>query len=327
MRTNGRYSRRSRLRGFDPRIGVAGFIFALSALTSAHATTIWIDTDCSIGSPLREVDDAFALALAFQLPDLRIAGVSTSYGNAPVTATTAATRDLLRRLSAERTLKPPAVFPGARSRHDLGVDTAATRALAARLSTDRALTYVCLGPLTNLATLQVLHPTLAARIRRVIFVGGKTEPALLRLGSRHALRIHDANVVKDPGAVRQVLKMSVPLTLVPIKTAAAIALNADDMRHLGERSVSGYFVRAKSRAWLWFWTKVSGNTGGPIFDAAAILAAADVSSVPLRERYAGVDLRGDLLISAGSARAGRRVEVCEQLPASARRAVVEALTR
>jgi len=48
----------------------------------AAADTVWIDTDVSIGSPIREVDDAYALLLAFHSPEIRIAGISTTYGNA-----------------------------------------------------------------------------------------------------------------------------------------------------------------------------------------------------------------------------------------------------
>jgi hypothetical protein len=44
----------------------------------AQAGTVWIDTDVSIGSPIREVDDAFALVLAFHSPEIRIAGLSTT---------------------------------------------------------------------------------------------------------------------------------------------------------------------------------------------------------------------------------------------------------
>ena len=61
-------------------------------------TAVWIDTDPAIGAPWREVDDAFALMLAFHSPELRIVGISTSYGNAALPRTTKVARDLVRRL-------------------------------------------------------------------------------------------------------------------------------------------------------------------------------------------------------------------------------------
>ncbi|MDQ2919952.1 MAG: nucleoside hydrolase [Verrucomicrobiota bacterium] len=289
----------------------------------ASATPVWIDTDCSIGSPLREVDDAFAIALAFHFPNAQISGISTTYGNASLRATTAATKDLVARLSVECGISPP-VFAGASSRNDLGVETAATRALADTLRTRRDLVYVSLGPLTNLATLQILHPDLTAHIRRVVFLGGTSEATLVRLGSRHAVQIHDANVIKDPEAVRRVLRTRLSITLIPITTAAPLTLNADDLRRIGEANGSGNFLRAKSRVWFWFWRNFVGTDGGPIFDAAAILAAVQPAQTPLQKLSAHLDGRGNLIFSADSA---RRVFVCEKLAPSAHRVVIENLTR
>src|SRR5947208_3258648 len=83
-------------------------VFFLASKSAAE--TVWIDTDISIGSPLREVDDAFALLLAFHSPNLKIAGISTSYGNAPLAATTSAAHALISKLDPRR-----AIYPGAES--------------------------------------------------------------------------------------------------------------------------------------------------------------------------------------------------------------------
>lgn len=133
------------------------FLFFGCALPCAKATTVWLDTDASIGSPFREVDDAFAILLALRCSNLRIAGISTTYGNAPLRTTTAVTTDLIGRFGG----RIPKVHQGAGSRKDLGVETAATEGLAKALRENRSLVYVALGPLTNLATFEMLHPELA----------------------------------------------------------------------------------------------------------------------------------------------------------------------
>ena len=69
------------------RGALLGGLLVLAAST-AGARPVWIDTDLSLGSPLREVDDAYALLLALRSPELRIVGVSTTYGNAPLPGTT-----------------------------------------------------------------------------------------------------------------------------------------------------------------------------------------------------------------------------------------------
>src|SRR5947207_9313691 len=121
------------VRGTNLRV-VRKFCLFLSLICLAHyaqAGTVWIDTDVSIGSPIREVDDAFALVLAFHSPEIRIAGLSTTYGNAPLSQTTRAARDLVERFGQPAGLTVDAVFAGAGSASDLGRRSAASDALAA----------------------------------------------------------------------------------------------------------------------------------------------------------------------------------------------------
>ena len=68
------------------------------------------------------------------------------------------------------------LFRGANSAAERGVKTPATAALAAALR-ERRLTYLALGPLTNLATLLRSEPTLRDRIVRVVFLGGQRPSA------------------------------------------------------------------------------------------------------------------------------------------------------
>jgi inosine-uridine nucleoside N-ribohydrolase len=252
---------------------------------------VWIDTDISIGSPFRDVDDAFALLLAVRSPNLKIAGISTTYGNASLRVTTAAARDLCSKLQPRLE-----VYPGAESGNVFGRETEASMALAATLREKRGLTYVALGPLTNLATFQTIHPDLARRINRVIFLGGTSPGTELRFGRRHAIRVHDANVVKDPSAVGRVLRSRIPIALVPVETAAELTVAATDLNAM-RNNAPGNFIQAKSRIWLWFWTKFVGTEGAPIFDAAAILAAAQREQLAMETRFAVIDSGGNLIVS------------------------------
>jgi len=301
------------------------FLFLACDLPCAKATTVWLDTDCSIGSPFREVDDAFAILLAFRSSKLRIAGFSTTYGNASLGRTTAVTRDLVRRFGGPASDRNPQVHPGARSRQDLGLETVATRALAKALQENRSVVYLALGPLTNLATFEMLHPELASRIQRVIFVGGTTENASLRFGARHPLRIHDANVFKDPEAVRRVLQAKVPVTLVPIATSSQIMLNEQDLKEIGRNSEAGDYLRKNSVLWLWFWTNFVGTEGGPVFDAAAVVAALDPSLLEFETGFAVVNAPGDLLVSKNPMPHSQRVLFCPRLAAGARQFVRQKL--
>ncbi|HEX3817927.1 MAG TPA: nucleoside hydrolase [Chthoniobacterales bacterium] len=136
-------------------LGLCALLAALVA--TAQASVVWFDTDLSLGSPLREVDDAYALLLAVRLPELRIAGMSTTYGNAPVHSVTERTRKSLGAFGFD-----VMVNPGAASARDLGRATAASD--CARGGFASAKIYLALGPLTNVATFLQLHPEAAKRI-------------------------------------------------------------------------------------------------------------------------------------------------------------------
>src|ERR1043166_2819813 len=288
-------------------------LFGGYPLPCARATTFWLDTDASIGSPFREVDDAFAILLALKCSHLRIAGISTTYGNASLRATTAVTTDLIGRFGG----RIHQVHPGARSQKDLGVRTAATEGLARALRENRSLVYVALGPLTNLATFEMLHPELAPRIHHVIFVGGQSENTSLRFGSRHPIQIHDANVFKDPAAARRVLQGKTPMMLLPIESASRITVDANDLDEIGRASAAGHFLRKNSGVWLWFWTSFVGTEGAPLFDAAAIVAAADPAFLVWKTRFAAVDPAGDLRVSKNPGAHSRIVLFCSRLTATA----------
>src|SRR2546430_13239741 len=100
----------------------------LAGIRFAAAGAVWIDTDVSIGSPIREVDDAYAIVVALHSPEIQIAGISTSYGNAPLGHTTRAARELIRQFGAAARLRPEQVFAGARSAADLGRRSEASEA-------------------------------------------------------------------------------------------------------------------------------------------------------------------------------------------------------
>jgi pyrimidine-specific ribonucleoside hydrolase len=274
----------------------------------AEATTVWIDTDVSIGSPIREVDDAYALVLAFHSPEIRIAGLSTSYGNAPLGHTTRAARDLVARFGRPDGMT---VIPGARAASEIGSQTAASDALATALQNQR-LTYIALGPLTNLASFLQLHPKLAHRIDRVILVGGQLPGTDLGFGPKRSFRIHDANVFKDPAAAAAVMRSKIPLTIVPIPVAARLIIDAANLGDLEKNGGAGSYLARRSRTWLWFWTKFVRLEGGPIFDALAVLPTTNPGVLTIEDRYAKMDDEGNLRVVPRSENGARRVRVCTE---------------
>ena len=279
------------------------------ALRFAVAHTVWIDSDVAIGSPIREVDDAYALVLALHSPEIRIAGLSTTYGNAPLGHVNRAAENLVRRFGGGAGLTGADIYPGARSASDLGRRTAASDALAAALEQGK-LVYVALGPATNFATFLRLHPELAPRIERVIFVGGQLPGTRLALGPNRSFHIHDANVFKDPAATAAVLRSNIPLTLLPVATVSNLKLDAADLRQLEKSGGAANYLSRRSRIWLWFWTNVIKEKGGAIFDAPAIIAVAKPELLSTETRYAKIDQAGNLLATVRRKSGARPVRYC-----------------
>ncbi|MFN2474743.1 MAG: nucleoside hydrolase [Chthoniobacterales bacterium] len=305
---------------------LATFLLCLLLADRLSATTVWIDTDCAIGAPWREVDDGFALILAFHSPQLQIAGISTTYGNAGLSRTDAVTRNIVRRFGAAAGVSEASVFSGARRAGDLRGAADATEALAHALQTQK-LTYVALGPLTNLAAFLQLHPELAPRIERLIFVGGRTRGRALAFGKNGALQIHDANVVKDPTAARTVCASKIPITLVPPEAGARLSLTRDDARQLAAGGDAAQFLQRGSRVWLWFWTAVVGERGGPLFDALAVVAAVKPGSLPIEKRYASVRRSGELIVVPEAFRGAREVNFCTTVGSDTKGSLMRGLLR
>ena len=305
------------LQAFNRRGIRAGLVIALLLISRAcasAASAIWIDTDQSIGAPYREVDDAFALVLAFHSPEVRIAGISSTYGNAGLKRTTAVARNLAVRFDASAGVSENDVHAGAASPTSLGEETPAVAALTAALRKEQ-LTYVALGPLTNLATALRIHPELAARINRVIFVGGRTPDRPLAFGRNGRFSIHDANVVKDPAAVQLVLRSGIPLVLAAPEIAGGLLLTDNDAQQLAAANAEGRFLQRNSRVWLWFWTTIVRNSGGPLFDVLAMVAAIRPEIVATEHRYASVTKGGELLASRHRTRDATPVLFCRAVDA------------
>jgi pyrimidine-specific ribonucleoside hydrolase len=292
----------------------------------ALAAAVWIDSDVAVGSPIRDVDDGYALVLAFHSPELRIVGMSTSYGNAPLGHTNRAARNLVRLFGEGAGLREAAIYPGARSASDLGRRTKASDALAAALKKQR-LVYFALGPLTNLATFLRLHPDLVHRIDRVIFVGGQSPGASLAVGPNGSFQIHDANVFKDPAATAAVLRSPLPITLFPVATVSKLLLDSADLSQLEQSGGAASYLARRSRIWLWFWRNVIKSNGGAIFDVPAIMAVAKPELLSTDRRYAKMDQRRNLIVTAREANGARPVRFCTAFAPQTKGFVMQRLAR
>jgi pyrimidine-specific ribonucleoside hydrolase len=191
------------------------------------STPIVIDTDPG-------VDDAVAIMLALASPEVELKAVTTVFGNVALDATTAnagrllalcdradipiavgAARPLVHPqrelapqwhgddgLGGQAARLPAPVSPGPRGAIEVLADVLRT--------SDQPVTLVPIGPLTNIALLLAVHPELAPRIGRIIWMGGS-------LGAGNTSGVAEFNAHCDPEAAHRVLTQAdVPVTMVPL---------------------------------------------------------------------------------------------------------------
>ena len=146
------------------------------------------------------------------------------------------------------------------------------------------MTYLALGPLTDLATVLKARPELSVRIERVVFLGGRVPGEHLYLGNRLPYEFHDANFDKDPLAALGVLHSPAAIELVPLSASRGTLFTSADLAKIGkEGGAAGRCVEENTKGWLRSWRWLFGLAGGPAFDCLAVLAVTHPEEFPRRQ--------------------------------------------
>ena len=246
----------------------------------AGVQRLWVDTDAACGTGRRrDPDDCLALLALLSRPGLKVAGISTVFGNAGLDETDAVTRALLEQVRRAGWSDVP-VHRGCAGAGDAcaaGTDPARTALLQAAAA--GPLTYLALGPLTNLAAALRQSPALAQQIDRVVAVMGR------RPGHRfhpsegrsrrgvlfgHGPLFRDLNVVLDDDAVATLLGSGLRLDLVPYAAARQWPFTPADVAALTTSGPAGAWVAERSLDWLSFWADDVGLDGFYPFDLMAV---------------------------------------------------------
>jgi len=219
-------------------------------------TALLIDTDPG-------VDDALALLLAFATPGVEVVALTIAAGNVGLAHTVSNALKLCEVAGAKVPVFPGCATPLVRAAEDAayvhGRDgfgdtgyTPAERAAEAehaalamlRLSHERSgeLTFVMLGPLTNLALALRLDPTLPQRVKRLVIMGG----AVTGVGNTSVAA--EFNIAFDPEAAHIVLSQWPCFDLVDWEAVLAHPLAHSEVeRWLRADSAAARFYDAISR--------------------------------------------------------------------------------
>lgn len=125
----------------------------------------------------------------------------------------------------------------------------ASVALAEALVRER-LVIVALGPLTNVAATLRERPELVPQVQAIVFVGGSAQGQALRFADQRRTHFHDRNVMADPAAIAEVLRLRAPLVIIPFDAMNGVRVRADEFA-LAHTWSDELFSAVQRRKSLW----------------------------------------------------------------------------
>lgn len=242
---------------------------------------VWIDTDAACGQDQRtDPDDCLAILLLAQQDTVEIVGVSTVFGNAPLRETDRTTRDLISLLGKSRPHAIP-VYRGASEplKREESISTVLQQEApeALRKALENPLVIVALGPLTNVAIALKDQPQLQANVTRLVAVMGRrkghvfhpVEGGTARSFFGHGPIFRDFNFTEDEEAATLVVKMGLPMTLVPYEAARNVTVNSTILDNMANHGGAAEWVARQAYLWLTYWREDIGRDGFYPFDLIA----------------------------------------------------------
>jgi purine nucleosidase len=243
--------------------------------------TIIIDTDPG-------QDDAVAILLALASPEINIVGITAVAGNVPLALTEVNARKICE-LAGRPDIKVysgairPMLRPLVTAEHvhgRTGLDGPDLPTPKMPLQTQYAVDFIvetlmtqpagtitlcCLGPLTNIGLALVREPRIAARVKRVIamgggfFEGGNVTPTA------------EFNIYVDPQAARLVFDSGIPITLIPLDcTHQALTTRARVEKFRAMKNKTGPATAQLLDFFERFDEQKYGTDGGPLHDPCVI---------------------------------------------------------
>lgn len=202
---------------------------AAQAIQSSEKQVLLVDTD--IGD---DIDDALALALVLNSPELELRAVTTVFGDTRKRALLAS--HLLQGYNRPDIPVAAGIGTPLLSRHaPSGVPQAAVLDTVKEVPTISTLsgpeliiqtaqafpgqlTLLCIGPLTNIAAALIVEPRLFLSIRRIVMMGGTTN-----------IPFAEWNVRSDARAAQIVLGAGIPITMIGWNVTTRCRMREEDV--------------------------------------------------------------------------------------------------
>lgn len=254
------------------------------------------------------VDDALAILFAVKHPDIDVLAITCVAGNASLEQVVDNTLKILD--AADAPAIPvaagalrPLIEPARSASHVHGADglggiqLPATARVAETVSAvelmrrtimdaERPVTLVALAPQTNLALLLRTHPEVAAKLERIVFMGGSASVG-------NATAVAEFNVWHDPEAAAIVLGSGVPTFMYGLDVFNQVSVEQDAAATLasGDDAV-GRIVGALLGNRVALSEDETAQYTGLIGDAGAVCALVEPETLRIESRPVRIELGG-----------------------------------
>jgi inosine-uridine nucleoside N-ribohydrolase len=155
------------------------------------------------------------------------------------------------------------------------------------LASPEPVTLVPTGPLTNVALLLVRHPDAAARIGRIVLMGGA-------IAEGNVTPAAEFNVWADPEAAARVFASGLDVTMIGLDVthkALVTPAHGERLRALGE---TGTMVAELLDFFQRFHSETYGFEGSPVHDAVAVAEVVRPGLVRTLARHVAVECASEL---------------------------------
>ncbi|MFW6267028.1 MAG: ribonucleoside hydrolase RihC [Halanaerobium sp.] len=229
---------------------------------------IIIDTDPGI-------DDAAALTIALNNPELEVLMLSTVAGNVNLDYTTENAKKILDFFDKETPLARGNSLPLLREYEDAsqfhgetgmnGYDfPASERQLLAEhsavamkkmiLKSKEKVTLVTIGPLTNAALMLSMYPEVKEKIEEIVIMGGSTIGGNTNTAA-------EFNIKVDPQAAQMVINSALPITIFGLRVTTRALLDKNDIEEIKDLGRAGEML----------YSLFSHYRGGDIYDTGLMM--------------------------------------------------------
>jgi inosine-uridine nucleoside N-ribohydrolase len=283
---------------------VVGALLVVGSLTGAASPEaprrVIIDTDPG-------TDDAMAILLALNSPELKVEALTVVPGNATaaqglenalklvslagrpdIPVAPGAQKPLLQKLVTAETHGPDGLanvsLPPARSAPDPRFAPDLIIELVHRYPHE--ITLVPLGPLTNVALALSKDPSIAGLVKEVVLMGGA-------ISGGNVDAVAEFNIYVDPEAAQVVFQAGCPLTMVGLEIGRKALFRRDHLALLQKTHGMQNDFAARVLEYLVDLCEKYGLKGAPLYDPTAMGAVIDRSLISSQLMHVDVELRGE----------------------------------